>query len=582
MAEQEKWRLDKRLTAMMIEDMLFDPILAAKIILRMKIPPHQQLRMMQMWQTHYTQDDSGFSSGKSTTHAMIIALRCILIPGRIAGIVSGTFRQGQLVFQNFDRWYGNSPIFRYCVKHERGQKRLIHGSAAYEIFFRGGSLARALPPNFANDSKNLQSERWHDGHFDEWLLFSLPALTKTLIGRVTAYNEFSDCPIRQNHIHLSGTPGFVHDEPYKLTKKVQKNIAAGSLDYAQFSCNYRHTPRTPIWKGLVDRKTIFTMQTMNPPAIVRSEVDGIWQQDSLTFYPSSFIKACRLPHKIKFISGRQYSSETFVGAYDVARGGRDATGDADDFSMSVFEVGDSPIPRHVYTARRHHVSAEQMAGIVQTVHSKFGLSLIGYDPGGGGLFVRDELRKEKLIIGDKLTRVTPIIEPNDNTGVFGQPILIPIQRGFPYVNQMWGGMGADSVLINRIHREMSAAIANGQIALAPTWEGWENVGKEWDADTKRDWLAEHYTGLSELELQKAEMDLAVCQLIKVDVMKNRQTGMPLLDKYNMYSFGSKYKKDSAYGLIYTYFIFSIFKFIMGGTGMLGMRSAEPAVSVIAI
>lgn len=65
---------------MMVEDFIFDPILAAKVILRIKVPPHEELRIIWMWTTYYTNDDSGFSTGKSFTHAIISALRSILFP----------------------------------------------------------------------------------------------------------------------------------------------------------------------------------------------------------------------------------------------------------------------------------------------------------------------------------------------------------------------------------------------------------------------------------------------------------------------------------------------------------------------
>jgi hypothetical protein len=160
------WKYDNRVTAMMVEDMLFNPILGAKVILGLEVPPHMELRLLTMWTKHFTNDDSGFSTGKSFTAAVVAALRSVLIPGRISGVLSGTFRQGQLIFQNFDRWHESSKIFRSCVKYNQGKPKLIHGSALWQAFFRGGSEVRVLPPNFVQDSERLRSERWHDGYMD--------------------------------------------------------------------------------------------------------------------------------------------------------------------------------------------------------------------------------------------------------------------------------------------------------------------------------------------------------------------------------------------------------------------------------
>jgi hypothetical protein len=566
-----RWRLDTKLTAMMVEDFIHDPILAAKVILRLRIPPHQQIRMMWMWTTYYTQDDSGFSTGKSTTHAIIIALRSILFHDRISGIVSGTFRQGKLIFQNFDKWYNNSPIFRNCIKHHHGQPRISHGSEAFEIWFKGGSICRALPPNFYQNSERLKSERWNDGYFDEWTIFDMQALTKTLFGRVTSVNEYQDCPIRQNHIHLCGTPGFKSDPGYKLVEKNQANIASGNKNYGQFTCNYRHIPNTKEWKGFSDRKTIYNMQTMNPEGIVKSEVDGIWQDDSLSFYSALQINDSRkntCPALIK----RQYEDDCYVAGFDSARGGSTGSGKGDDFALTILRIRGNGIPAHVHTTRLNNVRAEQMAGAVHKAHRNFQLACIIYDPSGGGLFVKDELEKSEIPIDNEVVLVTPIIELLNTSGVIGDPILIPFKRGTFYMDQMWGKMASESIAPNRIHRLLTNAISDGKIILAPRWSKWDHIGGEWDIDAKRDWLNKAQ-GLSELQKLKAEMDLTVSQLVKVDVNRNKDTGVPIIDKYGMYKFGSKKKKDSAYSLVYAYYayliakkFYSIGESIIGGDG----------------
>lgn len=134
------------------------------------------------------------------------------------------------------------------------------------------------------DAERLRSERWNDGYFDEWTTFGkFEAFNKTIIGRVTKDNQFPDCPIRQNHIHLSSTPGFKHQPAYQIVKRIDGNIASGNQDYGRFSCNYRHIPVNEEWRWLVNRKVIFTMQTSLPQGIVKSEIDGFWQDDSMSF-----------------------------------------------------------------------------------------------------------------------------------------------------------------------------------------------------------------------------------------------------------------------------------------------------------
>jgi hypothetical protein len=540
---------------MMVDDMLFDPILAAEVILNVKLPPHEELRLMWAWTTYYTNDDSGFSTGKSWTFALMAALRSILIPDRVSGILSKTFAQGKLIFDNFDRWYDTAPIFRGCVKHSGGKKRLVHGNDVWIAEFRSGSQIRVLPPNFLGDAERIRSERWNDAYLDEWTTYgNFKALNTTIMGRVSRTNRYKRCPVRQNHVHLASTPAFEHHPSFKMVKVVQKHIENGNKDYGRFTVNYRHVPDTAEWDWMVDRKIIYHMQTNNAPGAVKSEIDGLWSKDSESYYNSAAIDRVRLkgiPLLTRRVSSGKSDGDIYIGAFDTARGGADdnSAGQGDDFSFTILRmlVGHWK-PYHVLTVRKNKITDVSMAGIIHKYHRLFGLSLIIYDPSGGGLFVRDKLRMPMQIIDNEPVMCDPIITVNDTSGMIGSSILVSFSRGDHYIKQMWGKMQSDSVLVNRMHKEMRAAVENKNIVLAGEWNGWQGSASTWDAGAKRDFLNKNPSMDNEARI-KAEMDLAVSQLIMVDVLRGPD-GAPLMDKYNMYKFKSKEKKDSAYSLIY--------------------------------
>lgn len=564
---------------MMVEDMLFDPILATKVLLGLpKIPPHEELRILTMWTTYCTLDDSGFSTGKSFTYAIVAALRSLLIPGRIGGILSGTFRQGQLIFRNFDRWYSTSKIFRHCVKTFGGKPRLVHGSAVWEAFFKGGSTVRVLPPNFLQDAERLRSERWHDGYFDEWTTFgNFKAFTTTIIGRVTALNEFTDCPIRQNHLHLASTPNFKHHPSYRIVKKIQANIDAGDKNYKRLTFNYRHVPKTDKYKSFVDRKVIFTMQTMNPRGVTEAEVDGNWANDSLSYYSSTLIEKIDLRRARYILTARLHAEDIYLSAFDMARGraGSRRNKGGDDFAMSVIRIPrGTKKPQLCFAIRKNNIEAAQAAAIVQEYHQKFQFTYIMYDPAGGGLFVRDELRKPEQIIRTKTTSVYPLIEMDDSSGTFGEMILIPFRRASFHIDRLWGKMRSDSVLVNRCHQNMRDTLENSMIAFPPIWEGWHDLnclGQHRELDQMRDVL-NTATGLTELEMAHATVDLAIRQLIAVDVERD-DNNEPMLDKFSMYKFLSKEKKDLAYSLIYSTLLIQIWNQMGGSDGNDGSNAA---------
>jgi len=564
MAEQRKYRLDNKLTAMMVEDMLFDPILAGKVIFDMDLPPHEELRVMWMWNTYYTNDDSGFSTGKSWTFAYVSALRSILMAGRVSGIISKTFSQGKLIFSNYDRWYDTSKIFRSCVKHAAGKKRLVHGTDAWIAYFRGGSEIRVLPPNFLGDVERLRSERWNDAYLDEWTTYgNFKALNTTILGRVTRINRFPECPVMQNHIHQASTPGFMHDPSYAIVKMVDRNMRRGNHNYGRYTCNYRHIPDTEQWRFLVSRKVIFHMQTVNPKGIVTSEIDGRWSKDSASFYNSRIVNKVRMDCVPLLTSRGPGRGEVFIAGFDVAIGGGDnSSSSGDDFSMSVMRmtIGEW-IPHHVMTVRYNRVSDIFMSGIVHKFNQAFGFSLIVFDPSGGGLFVKDKLRNKKQLIDGEMKECTPIITMADTSGTIGTEILVPFSRGDVYIKQMWGKLASDSMLINNAHREFKGAIEQKRVLLSGKWSGWTGNEASWDADSKRDWLNKHQHTMEASERYRAEMDLAVTQLVLVDTLRDKN-GFTVLDSFNQYKFKSKDKKDSAYGLVYCYTGIVIYKWMM--------------------
>lgn len=552
---KEGWRYDNKVTATMVEDMLFDPILAAKVLLDIQIPPHQELRLLHQWCTFLTIDDSGFSTGKTFTNAILMALRSVLIPNHISGVLAGTFRQGRLMFQYIERWSHTSKIFRSCLRQHRGGPHLVHQNDIWQAFYRGGSENRVLPPNFAQDSERLRSERWHCGYFDEWTKFgSLSAITKTLFGRVTALNTYGDCPVRGNHIHLSSTPGFMHEPCYSLIDDIDKRIERGNPDYARFTCNYRHVPKTPKWRSFVDRRTIYLMQTTNPKGIVASEIDGIWQKDSQSFYESFLLEEARVSeNNYAFLVERLHEQDIYVLAYDTARGNNDnQRAEGDDFAAAVYRIPGG-ITEQAYCCclvRKNNITAANMAGIIHDLHARFHLAMIVYDPGGGGLFVRDELMKLEQVIKGKVTTVQPILDWIDTSGLMGYNLGVPFRRKHFAIQQLWGTMASDSVLINQAHEKFRGAVEQLRLRLPPEWKKWNDLDINLNIDDMRNYLGK-MTGATELDRIKAELDLAVRQLIYIDVVRDKE-GKPITDSFGMFKFKSKKKKDSAYAMIYGY------------------------------
>lgn len=556
----KRWKLDNKITAMMVEDMMFDPILAAKVLLRVKLPPHEELRLIWMWTTYFTNDDSGFSTGKSWTFALVSALRSMLFPNRVSGIISKTFAQGKLIFGNFDRWYNTSPIFRNCIATAGGKPRLIHGNDSHVAEFIGQAQIRVLPPDFLKDSERIRSERWHDGYFDEWTTYgNFKAFNTTFIGRITNVNEHKKCPVRQNHVHMASTPSYMHHPSYKIIKPINKQIRRGNRNYGRFTSNWRHI-QLPEFDSLVNDKIIYHMQTNLPKGAIKSEVDGLWSEDSMSWYNSYYIDCARafLP---TLQMQRNHPDEIFIGGFDTAPGGGDGSARSpDDSSFTVLKL-DNPtaVPKHCFTFRATGISDIEFGYKILHWHSLFGFGLIMYDPNGGGLFVKDKLKTTTYMHEGKEHSCLPIVSYNDNSVDNAHQILVAFGRGDSAIDQCLGKMGSDSVLVNRMHKELKGAIENKNIALAQGWNGWDQGDKNFDVDGLKDFLNRSRETLTLEEHTKAEMDLAVLQLMKIDPERDKETNELKVDSFNMYKFKSKQKKDSAYGLCYAHFGVAIWK-----------------------
>lgn len=293
------------------------------------------------------------------------------------------------------------------------------------------------------------------------------------------------------------------------------------------------------------------MQNTLPRGIVASEIDGIWSKDSGAYYNSITIQNSRSPDST-YMTGRQLGNSVFIAGFDVARGGMDENKtDGDDFALTILELDtDNLIAKQVLTVRKNKIDAAGMAGIVHKYDKLFGFSMIVYDPGGGGLFVRDELRKENQSIDGNPVYSTPIISITDGSGIVGNQILVSFSRADYYLSKLWAGLQSDSVLINAAHTELKGALEHKRLILSPPWGGWDGNEAAWDADAKRAWL-NRTTNLTPEDRARAEMDLCVAQLSLIDFQRDKDQ-VPKVDSFGMYKFTSKDKKDSAYSLFYAY------------------------------
>lgn len=259
-----------------------------------------------------------------------------------------------------------------------------------------------------------------------------------------------------------------------------------------------------------------------------------------------------------------------IGGIDVARGGSNAPErkggrSGDDFCIATVRARlDGGSSQLVHIRRQTGIELPHMSYHIHKQHQVFHYDLLVCDPGGGGVFLADELRRTVQINGRESFQVMPIITENDSllAGV-GQPILCFFKRGEPKFERIGMTFPGESHLINKAHEQMRACFQHQSMEVPEEWEGWAQAGRIFsNPDQKRAWLNEQ-NGLSEQDRVRAEIDLAMDQMLQID-RENDKDGKPLLDKYNNFVFSSKRKKDSAYGVVYANFGLWLYRRLMEG------------------
>lgn len=290
---------NNKITALMLDDFIRDPVLAIRCIFGIDFPPHFELRIRTGWHHKFVIDSSGFGTGKSLSIALLGALRGMLLEERTEGYVSATFRQIQEVFQYFDKWSQSSPIFAAQVKKNRlGDPDIAKSDSSWELRFRNGSRLRAIPPNFNQDAETAGSEDWTDGYFDEWTKYpKIVAFMRQLFTRVRKpvsprYSDLQELYPRivDRHFYLCGTAKYRTHPCYPFVKDWSKT-SIESNRHAVISLNFEDVPKK--WHKLLEMDGILELCKFLPDDLLQQEVYGRWVKDGARWYNIDSINECR-------------------------------------------------------------------------------------------------------------------------------------------------------------------------------------------------------------------------------------------------------------------------------------------------
>ena len=536
-------------------ELLHSPVLAFKVILDYDLPPHEVIRVEDSWTAKYIMDDSGRDSGKSFNYMGINILKCILISDRICGIVSHTFGGGKQLFSDYiDDWYNSSPFFRaQCVS------KPTHASDMWFIKFKNKSQFRVVPPDILKGGRRMRSQRWNSGIFNEWVFYpdydpNVSVIDRVIIPIVTRQNKFfaeTRDPVYQNQLFFESSPDFEFNPAYKRVRQFDRKIAQGNKNYKHFNFNYNDIPKE--WDWIIDRDIMENAKELMPLVYFLMEWMGVWGRDTVDS-PYS-------PKRIKGIRSKDVRVELKGDGSDYAMGvdiARSPGGKGDDFAISVIKIGSEEVKdAFVYCFRRNNVTSDEMAWYIHEVFDKFPTTkILMQDPGGGGIYVYDSMKKQKLEISGEIQEVLPIIATDDiDIELKGNRILVFFKRGAPEIDEAYGKMKGDDVLVNMAHKVLQGAIEKKRL-LTPL------EVEEFEPDKNGKLLPIVKSDEKILIMQHIENALKELLNIEVEKDKDKKPKRTINNQFVYYVRGKK-KKDSAYSLLYANFAANVWRKLQG-------------------
>jgi hypothetical protein len=248
--------------------------------------------------------------------------------------------------------------------------------------------------------------------------------------------------------------------------------------------------------------------------------------------------------------------DIFIGGFDSAHGGmKQSRGTrADDSALATWRIpGGTGIPQLVHLFRKSGLStARPLSAMLHKLDMRFAYTYIVADPGGGTLWIKDELARSQQELGGEKFHVTPILTFDPQATGVGIPKLIEFNRGDTMIRAHFSTLAGESTLVNLAHTYFKNAIDNHEVAFPEEWREWsETIGRR-DVRGMRMWLNRHGHGLKAIDLVAAEIDLALTQLLHIGLKKDTM-GIPQQSDLGMFKFVSGEKKDAAMAILYGFF-----------------------------
>jgi hypothetical protein len=288
------------------EALMTDPVMAAEILLGVRLDVFQAVRLRIYWWFPEVIDSSGFSSGKTIVNWAFAMLRAILLPEQDVGVYMPTLETGKNTFwKYFDT--NQSRIFRAHLGRvdEHGDasgSAKTEGGGACKAYFRNGSTVYMPAPSFMKQAATQGGMRFNTLIVDEWTKIEsmwgagdAGGIDIQLKGRTTKPSWNQHHPIWGNHILMTATAETQLHPGYTRYAALERAVRQGNPNCMVISFCYKDYSNLPMRDGKsfaeicrID-SVIDSMRRTKGRASAQGEVFGHWARNGLGWFTEAML-----------------------------------------------------------------------------------------------------------------------------------------------------------------------------------------------------------------------------------------------------------------------------------------------------
>lgn len=539
--------------------LLRDPVMAAEVIIGIRLDIFQQARLRYLWFVQHKIDDSGWSTGKTICEWVYAVLRACLIPDQRVGVYYQVFQAGK---DEFWKYFSEFDTDLLRAQYIDGPQNEWHDPACYRKEFKNGSMIQLPAPGFMKDARSQASRRFNTLIIGEYTQVALEGDgIDELFGRNTRASWNQAHPIWGNHTLLSA-----HAEPpshpsrtFARAMKAQiagKHKAREIHQNAIISFCYRDwtdkpvNPKNPEYtfkKAFLNESAIQRSLRTLSKAQMRCRLLGISVADDRGWYTEELLSKLLTSQVMPMVERTSGDNAYYVLGGDAAPS---AGIKSDSCFVCVIRVEERKASQFwnwfdgarywlvapVYAHTFKDVRSTQYSGLIHGLRMRFGLSYVVLDPGGGGGWVYKDLLEPVQTINNIPMRVVPICTRDEPFQADKQPIVVMFKRRCE-LDPLWSNhyQASDEGIIEAAHRMCKEHMEAREIA-------WPQLLTNRSFGDR--------ASMSEAQrLAQMNLDVIYRQLTMVSELVD-EDGKPILTSRRFKKFGSKIKKDGAYSFVY--------------------------------